>query len=68
MVSRGGPWEVLWYAVEDAVEGFAAGGCHGMPRHVVKKGNNVHRSAAGSRLLLLCNIYGEFISGNPTNK
>ena len=33
MVCRGGPWKVPWYVVEDAVEGFAAGGataCHGM--------------------------------------
>ena len=35
MVCRGGPWKVPWYAVEDAAEGFAAGGataCHGMSR------------------------------------
>ena len=42
MVCRGGPWKVPWYAVEDPVEDFAAGGataCHGMSR---KKDNNVH--------------------------
>ena len=35
MVCRGGPWKIPWYAVEDAVDGFAAGGataCHGMSR------------------------------------
>ena len=26
MVCRGGPGRVRWFAVEDAVEGFAAGG------------------------------------------
>ena len=26
MVCRGGPWKVPWYAVEDTVEGFSAGG------------------------------------------
>ena len=35
MMYRGDPWKVPWYAVEDAVEGFSAGGatvCHGMSR------------------------------------
>ena len=44
MVYRGGPWKDPWYAVEDAVEGFAADGataCHGMSR---KRTNNVHAS------------------------
>ena len=43
MVCHGGPWRVRSYAVEDAVEGFAAGGstaCHSM--YVVKKDNIAH--------------------------
>ena len=42
MVCRGGPWKVPWDAVEDAVEGFAAG-VH-MPRHVVNKDNTQYTS------------------------
>ena len=39
MVCSGGPWRVRCYAVEDALEGFAAG-VH-MPRHFVGNDTNV---------------------------